>query len=188
MIYELIKSSSHIYRAILAQGLNNFSLSILEYCELDKCIERENYYFQLLSPKYNILTVAGSSKGFTHSPETRKKMSDSQIRIKNKGRFKKGMDHPKFGKTHSLEIIEKMSVAKQGAKNPMYGVPKPEGAGKSSVKLQVFDKETNETTIYSSISEAARVLNIEPRRIFMYFSRNQIKPYKNRYVFTKIDL
>lgn len=105
----------------------------------------------------------------------------------------KGKNHPMYGKSHSEESKLKMSISqktilRQGAYHPMYGVPRPEGAGKSSIKLQVFDKETNKTTIYSSISEAATNLNINPRRISMYLSRNQQKPYKNRYVFTKIDL
>ena len=201
LIYELTKSNSHIYRAILDKGLSNFSLSILEYCEPNKCIERENYYFKLLAPKYNILAVAGSSKGFKHSLETRQKMSYSQIRIGNRGRFKtgvtsgenhplygkKGIDSAWFGKKHSEETIYKMRIAKQGEKHPMFGKPRPEKAGKPSIKLKVLDKETNKTTIYSSISEAATSLNINPRRIYMYFSRNQVKPYKNKYVFTKMD-
>jgi group I intron endonuclease len=48
-------SKSKIYSAILKHGHENFSLSIIEYCEVDKCIEREDYYFKLLKPKYNIL-------------------------------------------------------------------------------------------------------------------------------------
>jgi len=91
-----------------------------------------------------------------------------------------------YGKKHAPETLEKLSAIQRGENNPRFGKPRPEGAGKPSQKLQVFDKDTNVTTLYPSISEAARVLNIDPRRIYMYFSRNQAKPYKKRYIFTKV--
>ncbi len=58
---------SYIYNALLKHGLDNFSLTILEYCEASKCIEREDYYFKLISPEYNILSKAGSCLGRTLS-------------------------------------------------------------------------------------------------------------------------
>lgn len=44
-----------IYRALLKYSYSNFSLDILEYCELDVLIEREQYYINILKPEYNIL-------------------------------------------------------------------------------------------------------------------------------------
>lgn len=99
---QLKKGKSHIYSAILKQGLSNFSLSILEYCGADQCIEREGYYIKLLAPAYNIIkdpTLApmtgrfhslesiekisaanrGINKGRIHSGEVRKRMSDAHI-------------------------------------------------------------------------------------------------------------
>jgi hypothetical protein len=58
----------------------------------------------------------------------------------------------------------------------------------NSIKLEVLDLETNISTTYDSTSEAARALNIAQSRISMYFNRNQIKPYKGRFIFTKIDV
>lgn len=69
----------------------------------------------------------------------------------------------------------------------MYGKARAEGAGIPSQKIEVFDKQTNMTTHYDSLSEAARALNLSsPKIISQYISRNQIKPYKNRYTFTKV--
>jgi group I intron endonuclease len=48
------KGSIIIYRALLKYGYSNFSLSILEYCESNVLIEREEYYINLLKPKYNM--------------------------------------------------------------------------------------------------------------------------------------
>ena len=50
-----------IYNALLNYGYSNFSLEILEYCDKSTLIEREQYYMNLLHPKYNILRTADSS-------------------------------------------------------------------------------------------------------------------------------
>ena len=44
---RLEKGSSLIHRALLKHGYSNFSLDILEYCESDKLIIREQYYLDL---------------------------------------------------------------------------------------------------------------------------------------------
>jgi len=64
------KNNMLIYKALLKYGYSNFILEILEYCERSLLIEREQYYFDLLKPEYNILQKAGSTLGFKHSEET----------------------------------------------------------------------------------------------------------------------
>ena len=68
------RSNSLIHRALIKYGYSNFQLEIIEYCESKLCRDREQYYLDLLQPEYNILKIAGSSKGFKHSDETLKKM------------------------------------------------------------------------------------------------------------------
>lgn len=53
------RGSSAIYSALLKHGYTNFELSILEYCDQNKLIIREQYYINTLKPKYNILKIAG---------------------------------------------------------------------------------------------------------------------------------
>jgi len=64
------KANSKIYRSLVKNGYSNFSLEILEYCDLSVLIEREQYYLDLLKPEYNILKTAGSRLNFKHSEET----------------------------------------------------------------------------------------------------------------------
>jgi hypothetical protein len=45
-------------------------LEILEYCNKNSLILREQYYINLLNPSYNILKTAGSRLGFKCSKET----------------------------------------------------------------------------------------------------------------------
>lgn len=84
-----------------------------------------------------------------------------------------------MGVLKSLETRAKMSASKMGNS---YGKNNP-----NSLKIEVTDLELGTQTVYDSIHEAARALNFPQSRISMYFKRNQQKPYKSRYIFTKID-
>jgi group I intron endonuclease len=176
-----------ICRALLKHDYSNFSLTILEYCEPSKCLEREKYYIYFLGSEYNTIkdpTIPPMS-GRKHSDETRKKMSDAE----NSGHFKTacGENHPMLGQNHSDETIQKMSDIKKGENHPMYGKPRPEVSGRPSQAIEVTDNKTNDTTTYDSISAAARALNIDRRRISEYFARNQQKPYKGQYTFKNLE-
>jgi hypothetical protein len=52
---------------------------ILEYCKIEDLLERENHYFNILKPEYNISKVAGSPMlGLKLSEYTKAKMSRSK--------------------------------------------------------------------------------------------------------------
>jgi len=65
-----MKHNTAIHNALLKYGYSKFSLDILEYCEGVDPVLREQFYFELLKPEYNILEKAGSSLGFKHSEKT----------------------------------------------------------------------------------------------------------------------
>ena len=46
--------------ALLKYGYSNFSLTILEFCDVGSLLTREKYYFDKFSPEYNILKTPGS--------------------------------------------------------------------------------------------------------------------------------
>lgn len=86
---HLSKSRTPIHNALLKYGFNNFSLEILEYCEQGvnpvlfffyKKKSREQYFFELLKPHYNILDKAGSLLGFRHSKNTFEKFATLHLR------------------------------------------------------------------------------------------------------------
>ena len=70
----LERNNMIISKSLIKNGYINFSLEILEYCNQDQVINREQYYLDLLRPVYNILKTAGSSFGFKHSEEAKPKM------------------------------------------------------------------------------------------------------------------
>lgn len=83
MLSKLSTRRSIIYSAILKHGHNNFSLEIIEYYDKKSLINREQYYLNLLEPKYNILKTANSRLGSKQTIETRIKISSSLKGEKN---------------------------------------------------------------------------------------------------------
>ena len=93
MLNKIGNRTSIIYSALLKYGYTNFSLDILEYCDKNVLIEREQYYLDNLNPEYNILKAANSRKGSKHSLKTKALMSLRH----------KGINNPSFGKRASQE-------------------------------------------------------------------------------------
>ena len=90
---SVLKSTtrSQIYNSLIKYGHSNFSLIILEVCDLSllTCLEakkkayldRESYYISYTLGNYgekvmNILSTAGSSLGYTYTAESKLKMSE----------------------------------------------------------------------------------------------------------------
>jgi hypothetical protein len=48
-----------IYRAIFKPGYSNFSLDIIEFCDIPSLVQREQYYLDVYKPQYNIMKSAG---------------------------------------------------------------------------------------------------------------------------------
>jgi group I intron endonuclease len=126
--------SVYIYNALLHYGYSAFTLSILEFIDITNLstdeakkviLEREQYFLDLLEPEYNILKIAGSSLGFKHSEESIAKMRESGkgklLGIPKTEEHKARISETLKGKTHSAEIIAKMSEARKGDKHPLFG-------------------------------------------------------------------
>ena len=64
-----------IYKAILKYSYKKFKLEILEYCDSNVVLLREQYYIDMLKPKYNILSTADSILGCKHTSDTLDKLS-----------------------------------------------------------------------------------------------------------------
>lgn len=71
---SLAKSNRPIDRALLKHGFSAFKLEILEYCDKNDVLKREDYYLNMYKPTYNIVSKAGSTLGYKHTPESIDKM------------------------------------------------------------------------------------------------------------------
>lgn len=209
LVGQLKQGKSMIYSSLLKNGHSNFKLEILEYCELSVLIEREQYYIDLLNPKYNILKIAGSLTGFQHSEETKAKMSTDRQgdnhpffggshSKETKDKIRKalsGENHPLFGKSHSEETKKSISMAKlgknytdkKGENNPMYGkIHSDETIAKlGGVAIEVLDLETNITTSYSSIKKAAKAIGVSSPTISERIKKMNCFVIKGRYQIIK---
>lgn len=108
-----------LQRAWLKYGEADFSFHVLEYCNKENLLEREQFYIDNLKPSYNILSIAGSSIGYAHTENTKLKIS-----IANTGRKRpqeeidkiknstKGLQN-RLGHKASAETKLKMSLAQQ---------------------------------------------------------------------------
>lgn len=165
-ISRLDKGNSLIHKALLKYGYSNFSLTILEFVDLNGLtprskvfrqilLEREQHYLDSKKPEYNILEVAGSSLGFKLSEETRLKMSVS----------KKGLPSHRKGEKHT-ESSKSVMKLNNGMNKPIY----------------MFSKDKVLLKKFYSISNAAESTGIYRTRI----SRACIsqKVVEDKYIFS----
>ena len=104
--------SKYLQRLYNKYGKESLVFEIVEHCEIDKLIEREQYYLDLLLPPLNSYKIAGSPKGFKHSEETKRKISERQKGIK-KTFSKQGLKNIREGqkKPRSEQARKKYSEA-----------------------------------------------------------------------------
>jgi group I intron endonuclease len=78
-LHRHIHCNPHLQAAWELYGRKNFAFSVLEYVpDVERLLEREQHYLDLLSPEYNIALVAGSQLGLVRSEEARQRMSRAQ--------------------------------------------------------------------------------------------------------------
>lgn len=164
--------SSLIHRSLIKYGHGQFCLIILETCLIENLIKREQYYFDLLNPIYNILKFANSSMGFTHKEETKLLISkikkESAVSIANIYRLSANSK----GRKMSAEFKKERSKLTTGELNPNYG---------KGNKITAFDTKLNTYKVYSSISNCAKAFNTG-RSSIRYCIKHQ-NLYKGRYIF-----
>lgn len=199
------KKSLVISRALIKYGYYNFTLEILQYCDIPLLTEKEQYYINKLSPKYNTLKIAGSSSGHRVSEETKAKISNSLkgIYVNEKsalyGRtasqesktimsLKKLQDNnPLFAKTHSVETKELMREKALGRKHSEETLLKMSISRGHTVYISEKCDEKGFKLIGSfvSIRRAAKFLDISANTIKLYINSKQI--FKNRYKFSSSE-
>ena len=130
--------SHHLQRAFNLYGADCFHFTVLEYCEKDKLIEREQFYIDTLHPEYNISPTAGSQLGIKRSEETKKKMSIAQK-----------------GKVITTEQRKKISAGLMGIKQSA------ETKQKRAISLQKrvvqYTKDGAFVKVFQSLLDAAKI-------------------------------
>jgi group I intron endonuclease len=202
MSYLKNREALIISRALIKYGYSNFSLEILEYCDIADLIKREQYYLDKLSPKYNILKIAGSCLGRKLTEETKAKISKSLkgVYVKEKSAL--------YGRTHTEETKALMALNKSKANNPLFGKTHSEETKELMRQKALGRKHSEETLLkmsaskgylvnihekcdsegfkligsFVSIRRAAKFLGISSNTIRLYINSGEI--FKDRYKFT----
>jgi group I intron endonuclease len=164
--YIKSKDSFIINRALIKYGYSNFSVTILEYCDKSDLLVREQYYFDKLNPQYNILKIAGSSRDFKHSEETKAKISKSLKGIYSKD-SRELMKQKALGKIYSEDTKLKMSAIRG---NP----------------VNIYEKCSSEgfklIGNFISARRASKFLGISGSTVIKYMNSGEI--FKDRYKFS----
>jgi group I intron endonuclease len=164
-------SNAYISRALLKYGYSAFSLTILEYCDLDSLIEREQHYIDIIKPEYNICRTAGSSLGRLHGELAKERISQSK-----KGLLT-GEGNSFYGKNHTLdskkimsekaktrEVSEsskaKISRAMAGRNLSNEHKANLSAAQSNSKKLLVLDVRTGKESIFDSVNQGEKFFNL----------------------------
>ena len=196
-----------INRALIKYGYSNFSLEILEYCDIVNLTEREQYYMDKLNPRYNTLKIAGSSSGHKLSEETKAKISKALkgVYVKEKSPLfgRTASEETKalmssirsklnLGKVHTEETKELIRQKALGRKHSEETLLKMSAVRGYSVdiyeKYDLVAKGTEFKLIGSfiSIRKAAKFLGISSNTIKLYINSGKI--FKDRYKFKGVSL
>lgn len=139
-----------------------FKYYIIEECDEEQLIEKEQYWIDLLKPKYNLCLIAGKRSGYKHTEEFKKKLSEKNKGI-NHWTYKK--DNP-----YSDEARLKMSLTWKnkylnGYINPTKNRIKSDKQiqsikDKNSKIVYQYDKDMLFIRIWNSVKEASDDLKI----------------------------
>ena len=143
--------SSKLQRSYNKYGIENFKYEILENCNKEETIGREQYWMDLYNPELNILKIAGSCLGCKRNPEGREKRRLIRLGMKHTQEAKDKMSKTRTGVKRSKESIQKMIKTNTGrfAKR-----------GKHLKSVYQLDLQDNIINEFISIREASRQTGI----------------------------
>ncbi len=159
VIKNCLRDNLYILEDAQKYGLNSFEFNILEHCNVDDLKDREDHYFKLYNPTYNVWPTIFSAKNRHYSSEQKEnlvqsalinldkinlnkeanslKLKAAWIRRKNNPNFQQIMSKSsRIGSSHSEETRKSMSKNRLGKK-------KPEGFGDKIRQIRMRTKLIN---------------------------------------------
>lgn len=164
----------YIHRAIKKYGWTNFKFEVLEICEKDKLIEKEQFYLDFYKSYnrnigYNIRKFADTKFGYNHSQETKDKIS--KAKKCRKASLEERMKRSEFSKLRPVsEKFLKMAVI-----------------SKYKPVLQI-DLEENFIKEWSSVKEISMKLSINYGKLSSHCRNSSKKPINGfRWRYKQLD-
>lgn len=187
-VYLTKNSNSRICRALLKYELENFKLEILEYITAqENIVAREQFWISELKPSYNLVTVVENSYTYSHTAESKAKMSVFQ-----KSRFSDPEERKKLDELHNQWAKSPENIA-QLLEAQKKWLANPENLKKSlpyikRKQVQVLNVKTNAVSVYSSLTEAAKAMGCARSTLNYWLDKSTAKlPIKGTYTVSLID-
>lgn len=122
---SLRKNKHHSYRFQEAwnnYGETQFDYEILEELEItedlkDQLFSREQYWINIIDPEYNVLPAAGSTLGYHHTEETKRRISKTTTGVKKSAEHSRHISEGQRGRILTKEHKEKLSQAAKQRKS-----------------------------------------------------------------------
>jgi group I intron endonuclease len=157
---EALRNKSIIYKSLLKYDYNNFTLDVLEYCEPNMLIRREQHYIDMLKPEYNICLIAGSGLGTKDSSETLLKFTRRKF---------------------SPEALINFKVAKAGKiPSPLTKINQLLATGHITTIVNIKDESIK---VYNSVRTAAKAIGVSHPTLLDYI--NNKKLLKDTYLISR---
>ena len=173
----LLRQGKHhsikLQRSFDKYGEANFIISLIESCEKENLIKREQYYIDSLKPYYNICLIAGSTQGRIFTDSHKERLSKS---LTGKVRTKAQKEHQrqiKIGKTHTKETKEKVSKIVNKLKGNRIGDKI------NSEQILNFISVANKESNIKTIKQICKENNLNYRSILRFVSNQTWKEYYN---------
>lgn len=173
----LLRQGKHhsikLQRSFNKYGEANFIISLIEKCEKENLIIREQFYIDTLKPYYNICLKAGSTQGRVFTDLHKKRLSKSlkgKIRTEAQKEYQRQI---KTGKTHTKETKEKVSKIVNKLKGNRIG-----DKINSKQILNFIDIANKESNI-KTIKQICKENNFNYRSILRFVSNQTWKEYYN---------
>jgi len=119
----------HLQGAWTMYGSTNFRFDIIDECEPEFALIREQHWIDTLKPQYNIAPIAGTPRGYRHTEEAKRKISLARKGKKLSETHKQNLR----GKTRSYEHRKRLSESLKGNKNCLGRKASPETRLKLSI-------------------------------------------------------
>lgn len=112
-----VHKNLHLQLAYNKYGKNNFKFEIIEECDKDNILQREQYWIDTVKPEYNICKIAGNTSGRKLSEETKKKIALTKIGLKHTEQSKIKMRNKIVSEETRQKISKALSVTSEDLKN-----------------------------------------------------------------------
>lgn len=157
------KSGNHydyyLYRAFRKYGIENFEFEVIEECRENDLLERERHYYELIKPKYNLI-----------SPITNP-MDNDKVQVKHKVACRQSWGNKK-------DDIKKKSLD---------NLVKGEGYKFNKKRVKAINIETLEEFIFNSMYEAENKLKINRSSISQILNRNHNRKQSKGFTFEYVN-